>query len=218
MFLRRMKLATIGVGTAAVLTVSVVAGQQPMAQMDHGMMMDGMKSGAMTTMTKDQKIANAMSAAPAALSGKAKILDWPAKEGAASEMLRAGNNGWTCFPDRMDTKGNDPMCLDAPWLMWIDALLAHKAPAIKTLGIGYMAGPGGSFGSNTDPFAMEEVAGNHWGHHMPHLMILVPDLKSLAGISTDPGNGGPYVMFAGTPYAHIMAPTSGSDMMAMPMH
>lgn len=39
-------------------------------------------------------------------------------------------------------------------------------------------------------------------------MIVVPDLKSLAGMSTDPANGGPYVMFAGTPYAHIMAPTT----------
>ena len=26
------------------------------------------------------------------------------------------------------------------------------------------------------------------------------------GISTDPNNGGPFVMWAGTPYAHIMVP------------
>ena len=45
-------------------------------------------------------------------------------------------------------------------------------------------------------------------------MILVPDLKSLAGISTDPKNGGPYVMYAGTPYAHIMAPITASSMSA----
>ena len=77
-----------------------------------------------------------------------------------------------------------------------------------------MIAPGGAWGSNTDPFAMAETADNHWGHHNPHLMILVPDLESLAGLSTDPGNGGPYVMFAGTPYAHIMAPVSGA---AMPM-
>jgi hypothetical protein len=34
----------------------------------------------------------------------------------------------------------------------------------------------------------------------------VPDLASLAGTPTDPANGGPYVMYAGTPYAHVMAP------------
>jgi hypothetical protein len=43
-------------------------------------------------------------------------------------------------------------------------------------------------------------------------MILVPDLKALTGISTDPGNGGPYVMYAGTPYAHIMAPAGSMAM------
>jgi hypothetical protein len=50
----------------------------------------------------------------------------------------------------------------------------------------------------------------------PHLMILVPDLDSLAGLSTEPGNGGPYVMYAGTPYAHIMAPISAAPMNAHP--
>ena len=45
-------------------------------------------------------------------------------------------------------------------------------------------------------------------------MIVVPNLASLAGISTDPNNGGPYVMYAGTPYAHIMAPITASPMSA----
>jgi hypothetical protein len=45
------------------------------------------------------------------------------------------------------------------------------------------------------------------------MMIVVPDLNTLDGISTDPQNGGPYVMYAGTPYAHIMAPVT-STMMA----
>ena len=53
---------------------------------------------------------------------------------------------------------------------------------------------------------MSKTADNQWHLALPHLMILVPDLKSLGGISTDPNNGGPYVMYPGTPYAHIMAP------------
>jgi hypothetical protein len=40
-------------------------------------------------------------------------------------------------------------------------------------------------------------------------MILVPDPKMLEGISTDPQSGGPYVMYKGTPYAHIMVPVAG---------
>jgi hypothetical protein len=58
------------------------------------------------------------------------------------------------------------------------------------------------------PPAMKMTPDNHWGHHPPHLMIAVPDLKTLDALPADPGNGGPYVMWKGTPYAHIMAPVT----------
>jgi hypothetical protein len=159
-------------------------------------------------MTRDQKIANAMTAAPAPISGNATVLDWPATDTAKPEVLRAGSNGWSCFPDMPESKGNDPMCLDETWMKWLEGYVSHKPPVVARVGIGYMLAPGGAWGSNTDPFAMQETATNHWGHHNPHMMVLVPDLRSLSGMSTDPDNGGPYVMWAGTPYAHIMAPTS----------
>ena len=38
-------------------------------------------------------------------------------------------------------------------------------------------------------------------------MIIVPDAALLEGVPTDPNAGGPYVMWKGTPYAHIMMPT-----------
>ena len=38
------------------------------------------------------------------------------------------------------------------------------------------------------------------------LMIVVPDPKHLEGMPAKRSNGGPRVMFAGTPYAHIMVP------------
>jgi hypothetical protein len=114
-----------------------------------------------------------------------------------------------------ETKGNDPMCLDATWMKWVEAYFAHTAPHITTVGIGYMMASGGAWGSNTDPYAMTRSADNHWGHHNPHMMILVPDPAALSGMSTDPDNGGPYVMFQGTPYAHVMAPTSGMAMAQM---
>ena len=179
------------------------------AVLSAGPQMSDMKNSAMK-MTKAQKIASAASAAPASISAKATVLDWPAKEGAAPATLRAGTNGWTCFPDMPETKGNDPMCVDAVWMKWLDAYLAHKTPETSGVGIGYMLAPGGAWGSNSDPYGMKETADNHWGHHQPHLMILVPDPKALAGTPTDPASGGPYVMWAGTPYAHIMAPTAGS--------
>jgi hypothetical protein len=162
-------------------------------------------------MTKEQKIASAMSAAPASISAKATILDWPAKEGDPLAVLRAGNS-WNWLPDMPEAQGSDPMCADQAWMKWFEAYTAHKAPQVPSVGVGYMIAPGGGWASNTDPYAMKAAAGNQWALHPPHLMILVPDLKSLEGMSTDPKNGGPYVMYAGTPYAHVMAPIAGSAM------
>lgn len=37
-------------------------------------------------------------------------------------------------------------------------------------------------------------------------MMLFPDEQMYEGISTDPDNGGPWVMFPETPYVHVMMP------------
>src|SRR4051812_17300645 len=50
-------------------------------------------------MSAAQKIANATSAAPAEITKKATIMDWPDKEGGQPKELRAGSNGWVCFPN-----------------------------------------------------------------------------------------------------------------------
>ena len=203
---------TTAVALACALTASLVAGQQttkPMAGQDMGRMMD---SGTGKKMTKAEKIANALLAAPASISAKAAVLDYPAEEGMAPPVLRPGTNGWSCFPDMPETRGSDPMCIDGPWMQWLDAYLAHKPVQIGKVGIAYMLAPGGGWGSNSDPYATKETPDNHWAHYGPHLMILVPDLKTLDGISSDPANGGPWVMFPNTPYAHIMAPTTAPSM------
>jgi len=201
---RRLMWIGVGVfGAAAMAATTIAAGQQTGTQgskMTQGM---SMPAG---TMTKAQKIANARSAAPAAVSASATVYDYPAKEGDAPILLVKGTNGYSCFPDMAETKGNDPMCADESWMKWIDAYLAHKMPVITKPGISYMLGAGGYWGSNTDPYGLTETPTNQWSHHDPHLMLLYPDVKVLAGVSTDPNNGGPYVMYAGTPYAHIMAP------------
>lgn len=201
---RRLMWIGVGVfGAAAMVATTIAAGQQSGTQgnkMTQGM---SMPAG---TMTKAQKIANARSAAPAEISANASVYDYPAKEGEAPVLLAKGTNGYSCFPDMPDTKGNDPVCADEPWMQWMQSYMSHKSPSVSRVGIAYMAAEGGSWVSNTDPFGMTETPTNQWSHHPPHVMLVIPDLKSLAGISTDPNNGGPYVMWAGTPYAHIMTP------------
>jgi hypothetical protein len=147
-------------------------------------------------------INDAMSAAPDAIARKATIMDW------AGNTLRAGTNGYTCFPTPPNLKGKAPMCLDGPWMAWADAWMNKKPFKASGVGTAYMlAGDGGA--SNIDPYATGPTADNQWVVEGPHLMIIVPDAATLEAIPTDPKNGGPYVMWKGTPYVHIMVPTTG---------
>jgi hypothetical protein len=159
--------------------------------------------------TKLEKIANAMSAAPRSISQSATIMDWPAAEGASMTTLRTGANGWTCLPDFPSSKGNDPMCVDGQWMSFMGAMMAKGTPKISRAGIGYMAAPGsGTWGSNTDPFATKATPDNEWGFDPPHIMLLVTDPSALEGIPATRQTGVPWVMWKGTPYAHIMVPVA----------
>lgn len=154
----------------------------------------------------ESKIQGAMSAAPPSIADSAMVMDWPAEPGGEMTMLREGTNGWTCLPDMPATSGYDPMCLDQPWLEWADAWMNKRELNITQMGFGYML-QGGSPESNTDPYAEGPTPENEWmTEGVPHLMILVPDEQTLAGLPTDPENGGPWVMWRDTPYVHIMAP------------
>lgn len=156
------------------------------------------------------KIANAMTAAPRSISGGATIMDWPATEGAEMATIRAGTNGWTCMPDLPSTKGNDPMCVDDQWMSLMHALMTKATPKVSRAGIAYMIAPGGAYTSNTVPFAPKATPDNEWGFDPPHVMLLVTDPKALEGIPTTRQSGGPWVMWRGTPYAHIMVPLAST--------
>jgi hypothetical protein len=79
-------------------------------------------------------------------------------------------------------------------------------PTYTEIGFSYML-QGDSPVSNSDPYATEPTGPEDWVTDVgPHLMIVVPDKKLLKNISTDHLNGGPWVMWPNTPYAHIMIP------------
>jgi hypothetical protein len=153
----------------------------------------------------EDKIANAMSAAPAAIAEGATILDFPPDANTPPPVLHEGTNGWTCFPDWTVTPGNDPLCLDKSFNQWNDALATGTDPNITEPGMAYMLA-GGSDPSNTDPLALEPAPGEDWITTPPHVMVLIPGKWDTTIFSTDHHYGGPYVMWAGTPYEHIMTP------------
>ena len=155
----------------------------------------------------DAKIAQAMSAAPPAIGEEATIYDLEVDEDGAFIVLREGSNGWSCFPDAPGTPSVDPMCLDQTWMSWLAALIAQEEPNTMVPGLAYML-QGGSDASNTDPFATEPADGEDWMTSPPHTMIILPDPLDQSAFSTDAHNGGPWIMWAGTPYEHIMMPVA----------
>jgi hypothetical protein len=156
------------------------------------------------------KIENAMSAAPRSIAEGATILDNEVDANGQFVVLRAGSNGWYCSPDPLTTPTNDPWCYDQTWLEWSYAFLAGEEPTTEVLGLAYML-QGGSDASNTDPFAGEPAAGDDWVISPPHVMILLPEPIDQTVFSPDHTGSGPWIMWAGTPYEHIMMPVAEGE-------
>jgi hypothetical protein len=152
--------------------------------------------------TKEALIADALSAAPPTITGMVVVKDWD------GTVLRPGSDNYTCFlthPDKRAKGEKEPMCLDKVWLAWGDAWMNKKPFKADKTGIAYMlAGDTGA--SNVDPYAEKPTSDNQWIAEGPHVMVLLPDPAQLDALPTDPKSGGAYVMWKGTPYAHVMVP------------
>ncbi|HSP34465.1 MAG TPA: hypothetical protein VLU46_09125 [Thermoanaerobaculia bacterium] len=155
--------------------------------------------------TDAELIASAMKAAPASIAKGATIVTM--ESDGTMRTLRTGTNGFTCMPDNPATPGPDPMCLDANAMAWAHAWMSHEAPPVGKVGFMYMLA-GGTDASNTDPYAQAPAANNHWIKTGPHIMIVGGDAGFYDSYpkSADPDTSVPYVMWAGTPYQHLMAP------------
>ena len=163
---------------------------------------------AAATPSKAQLIASAESAAPPSVGKNATIINMGAD--GKMQTLRKGTNGWTCMPDNPTTPGPDPMCMDKASMEWAHAWMSHETPPAGKVGLMYMLA-GGTDASNTDPYAQKPTATNHWIKTGPHVMIVGADASFYDAYpkSADPDTSQPYVMWAGTPYQHLMAPVSG---------
>jgi len=150
-------------------------------------------------------IKSAMSAAPAAVGKHATIVTMEAD--GSMRTVRKGTNGFTCMPDNPATPGPDPMCADGSAMEWIHAWVGHKPPPAGKVGLMYMLS-GGTDASNTDPYAEKPTKENHWVNTGPHVMIVGGDkgFYDQYPKAADPDTSVPYVMWAGTPYQHLMAP------------
>jgi hypothetical protein len=165
---------------------------------------NAMTGGNETAAASNDPVASAESAAPAAIAHNASVVTMDDK-GNMTEV-RKGSNGWTCIPDSPATPGPDPMCADANATKWAVAWIHHQTPPAGAVGVIYML-EGGTDTSNTDPYAPNPTEQNDWIKTGPHVMV-VGSKEVLAGYpsGSKPDTTGPYVMWAGTPYAHLMVP------------
>ncbi len=158
----------------------------------------------MKPMSDEEAIKSAMEAAPPAVAKNATVM--VANEQGEMRTVRKGTNGFTCIPDDPNSPGPDPMCMDANALDWVAALIGRKDPPPGKVGFMYML-RGGTDSSNTDPFATKPEPNNNWVETGSHVMI-VGAKGMMQGYPRDPkpDTSQPYVMYADTPYEHLMIP------------
>jgi hypothetical protein len=155
-------------------------------------------------MNDEEYMKRAMSAAPPSVAKDATIVRM--HKGGALRTLKQGANQFTCMIVDEGGSGAAPMCADPNAMEWAHALMSHT-PAPDKVGFIYMiAGDTGA--SNTDPSATKPTPENHWIQTGSHVMVVGPAAKMMAGYprTPDPDPTKPYVMWAGTPYEHLMIP------------
>jgi hypothetical protein len=147
-------------------------------------------------------IKSVMPAAPAAVVQSATIVQVQ-KDGSV-RTIQPGTNGFTCM---LPGHPASPMCADKNAMAWAEALAKHVTPP-NSVGFVYMlAGDNGA--SNSNPYDTAQTANNHWIKTGPHVMIVGPAAVTMgypATADADPTK--PFVMWANTPYAHLMIPVA----------
>jgi hypothetical protein len=143
------------------------------------------------------KIARALSAGPANVIDHATVAE-PDGHGGL-KILRPGTNDFTCLPGDPKEVGKPALCADKAAMQWNKDFGEHKPkPTTTSPGIEYMLA-GATQRSDSDPFDKTSPAitvGPHW-------MILWPFDPKTSGLPTAHKDTGAYIMWAGSPYAHV---------------
>ena len=163
------------------------------------------KAGHTPPKTDEEMIANAVSAAPEVIGAAAAVITFDAN--GKVRTLREGSNNFTCLPDDPTNPANDPNCVDENGLEWVMAYVGKTKPPEGKVGFGYML-QGGTTPSNVDPSATQPPDGMDWMQEPPHVMIFNygDAIQDYPKPGEMPDMTQPWVMWAGTPYEHLMLP------------
>jgi hypothetical protein len=153
------------------------------------------------SLSEGEQVTLALSAAPPHLVKEVGVMVY-GPEGKLTEA-RPSTNGFTCIPTVMNLPDPDPMCMDAAVHQWMMDLMNHAPKPTNTVpGIAYMARGGSHF--EKDGKVVMSGDGAHVVKEPPHWMIMWPFESGPTKLPTTPNPSGSYIMFDGTPYAHLM--------------
>ena len=153
------------------------------------------------------KVLNARSAAPAQISMNATVVDGVITDSVPGATLAPGENGWTCWADNPATNNEDPICVDEQGLVFVRAWISRQPPRLTGMGVAYTLKGGSPTASDTDPYKAAPDSGQPWTQEPPQIGIVMPSARSYTGLPTRRRPDGPWVRFAGTPYAYIVVPS-----------
>lgn len=154
------------------------------------------------SMSQEEQVKLALSAAPASIAKDAAVM-LPGEDGKLVEVKK-GTNGFTCIPTVNNRPDPDPMCFDAAVGQWVDALQNKKEkPGNQVPGISYMA-RGGYHWEKNGKVLMNEEPGAKLVKEPPHWMMMWPFTSQETKLPAMPNPSGVWIMFDGTPYAHLM--------------
>jgi hypothetical protein len=143
------------------------------------------------------KIARALSAGPPNVTKNATVAEMDAHGNMI--ILRKGSNDFTCLPGNPTVPGKPALCEDKVAMQWNRDFAEHKPKPTTTVpGIEYMLA-GATQRSDSDPYDKTDApitVGPHW-------MILWPFDPKTSGLPTHHKATGAYIMWAGSPYAHV---------------
>ncbi len=153
------------------------------------------------TMSEQQQTTLALSAAPPRVAKDAGVMVYDT-DGKLKEVRKSAN-GFTCIPTVLNLPDPDPICMDPAVHQWMTDLMNNAPKPSNTVpGIAYMARGGSHF--EKDGKVVMTGEGAKIVKEPPHWMLMWPFDQAVTKLPTVPNPSGVYIMFEGTPYAHLM--------------
>ncbi|HKY71495.1 MAG TPA: hypothetical protein VJL88_06205 [Nitrospira sp.] len=152
-------------------------------------------------MSEKDQTALALSAAPAHIAKDAGVIIY-GTDGKLTEVKKS-SNGFTCIPTVTNLPVPDPMCMDPASHQWMDDMMSGAPKPTNTVpGVAYMARGGSHY--EKDGKVVMGAEGAKVVKEPPHWMVFWPFDPATTKLPTVPNPSGVYIMFDGSPYAHLM--------------